>query len=424
YRELGWGGWWFWDPVENASFMPWLVGTALIHSLAVTEVRGIFKSWTVLLAVAAFALSLLGTFLVRSGVLISVHAFAVDPARGIYILTFFALIVGGSLLLYALRAVKFEARQRTPVKILSREGLLLLNNIFLVVAAAAVVLGTLYPIIADAFGWGRISVGPPYFNSVFIPLTAPLVVLVGFAAVMAWKQTRPEVLRKRLWLPLVVAIVAAVVLAVISEGSVGIVALAGCLLGCWAIFSAGADIVRRMRGRRIKLPRSALGMALAHMGIGVFVIGITLVTLFGTENHVRMTPGSTASLAGYTFKFNSIQESKGPNYTAQTGHFTVTRNGKVVATVAPSKRDYDASGQVMTEAGIAPGLFRDLYVSLGRPLDDGAWGVRLYYKPFVRWIWGGGLLVAIGVFLALTDKRYWRRRVGKPAAARLVQVTD
>lgn len=410
YNELGWGGWWFWDPVENASFMPWLVGTALIHSLAVTEIRGIFKSWTVLLAITAFALSLLGTFLVRSGVLISVHAFAVSPTRGIYILSFFGIVVGGSLLLYAIRAPKFEARQRTPVKVLSREGLLLLNNIFLVVAATVVLLGTLYPIIADALGMGRISVGPPYFNSVFLPVTAPLVVLIGLAAVMAWKQTRPAVLRKRLWLPLLVAVIAGPVLAFVSAGSPGVMALAGCILGSWAICASLADLIRRTRGRRIQMPRAALGMALAHTGIGIFVIGVTLVSVFGMQNSARMAPGSTASVAGYTFTFHGTHKETGPNYNAEVGHFTISEDGEQVAALYPAKRHYMAGGQVMTEAGIAPGIFRDLYVSLGRPLEGNAWSVRIYYRPFVRWIWGGGFVVALGGFLALTDKRYWRRR--------------
>lgn len=427
YHELGWGGWWFWDPVENASFMPWLVGTALIHSLAVTEIRGIFKSWTVLLAITAFALSLLGTFLVRSGVLISVHAFAVDPARGIYILTFFGIVVGGSLLLYAFRAGRFEARQRTPVKVLSREGLLLLNNIFLVVAAAAVLLGTLYPIIADALGMGRISVGPPYFNSVFIPLTAPLVVLIGFAAAMAWKKTRPAVLRNKLWLPLVAAVVLGVAVALVSVGVPGVVAVAGCVLGGWAICSALADVLRRMRGRRIKLPRAALGMALAHTGVGIFVIGVTLVTVFGAENIVRMAPGGSAWVSGYEFTFRGVEKRQGPNYTADVGLFTVKQDGEVVATLQPAKRHYQAGGQVMTEAGVQSGVFRDLYVSLGRPLEDDSWSVRMYYRPFVRWIWAGGYLVAIGGFLALTDKRYWRRRtarVGQKQAAAMTRQVE
>src|SRR5699024_5216284 len=365
----------------------------------------------------------LGTFLVRSGVLISVHAFAVDPKRGIYILTFFAIVVGGSLLLYALRAAKFEARQRTPVKALSREGLLLLNNIFLVVAAVAVLLGTLYPIIGDALGIGRISVGPPYFNSVFIPLTAPLVVLIGFAAVMAWKKTRPAVLRERLWLPLIVAIVLGVVLALVSVGIPGLIAIAGCLLGSWAICAALADVVRRMRGRRIKLPRAALGMALAHTGVGVFVIGVTLVSVFGAENIVRLQPGGTATVSGYAFTFHGISQRQGPNYQADVGHFTVSHDGAVVTELYPAKRHYVSGGQVMTEAGIHGNLFRDLYVSLGRPLDGNSWSVRVYYKPFVRWIWGGGFLVALGGLLALSDKRYWRRRAraGQKRAAAMAQ---
>src|SRR5699024_6543844 len=314
------------------------------------------------------------------------------------------------LLLYALRAAKFEARQRTPVKALSREGLLLLNNIFLVVAAVAVLLGTLYPIIGDALGIGRISVGPQYFNSVFIPLTAPLVVLIGFAAVMAWKKTRPAVLRERLWLPLIVAIVLAVALALVSVGIPGLMAIAGCVLGAWAICASLADVVRRMRGRRIKLPRAALGMALAHTGVGVFVIGVTLVSVVASENIVRLQPGDSATVPGSAFACHGISDRQGPNYHAEVGHFAVTRDGHQVAELYPAKRHYVSGGQVMTEAGIHGGIFRDLYASLGRPLEGDAWSVRVYYKPFVRWIWGGGFLVALGGFLALSDKRYWRRR--------------
>ncbi|MES1925223.1 heme lyase CcmF/NrfE family subunit [Salinisphaera sp. T31B1] len=417
YNELGWGGWWFWDPVENASFMPWLVGTALIHSLAVTEKRGIFKSWTVLLAITAFALSLLGTFLVRSGVLISVHAFATDPARGVYILAFFAVVIGGSLLLYAVRAPQFESGGE-PVAALSREGLLLLNNIFLVVAAAGVLLGTLYPILADSLGMGRISVGPPYFNKIFIPLTAPLVVLVGFAAVMAWKRTRLETLRSRLWLPLVAAIVAGVVLPLVTLGTTALAAIAGCVLGSWAILTAIEDVVRRTSGRRTMLPRNVLGMTLAHVGVGVFVIGVSLVSGFGGEHDVRMAPGDQASIAGYDFRFLGTRHEDGPNYVAEIGDFVVSRDGKQFNELYPAKRRYNASGQVMTESGIDVGVFRDLYVSLGEPLAGDAWSVRLYYRPFVRWIWAGGFLAAIGGLLALSDKRYWRRERAAERAAR------
>jgi len=408
YNELGWGGWWFWDPVENASFMPWLVGTALIHSLAVTEKRGIFKSWTVLLAITAFALSLLGTFLVRSGVLISVHAFATDPARGVYILAFFAVVIGGSLLLYAIRAPRFEAGTE-PVAILSREGLLLLNNIFLVVAAAAVLLGTLYPILADALGLGRISVGPPYFNKVFIPLTAPLVALVGGAAVIAWKRTRWQAVQSRLWLPLLLAIGLGVLLPWLALGESGVVAAAGCVLGIWAILGALEDVVRRVRGRRVMLPRNVLGMTLAHVGVGVFVIGVSLVTGFGGERDVRMAPGDRVSFAGYDFVFKGTRHVEGPNFTAETGDFLVFDDGDQIAELEPAKRRYNASGQVMTESGIDVGVFRDLYVSLGESLSGQAWSVRIYHRPFIRWIWAGAFLSAIGGLVALTDKRYRRR---------------
>ncbi|ROO26698.1 heme lyase CcmF/NrfE family subunit [Salinisphaera orenii] len=417
YNELGWGGWWFWDPVENASFMPWLVGTALIHSLAVTEKRGIFKSWTVLLAITAFALSLLGTFLVRSGVLISVHAFATDPTRGVYILAFFAVVVGGSLLLYAIRAPRFDAGTE-PVAALSREGLLLLNNIFLVVAAAGVLLGTLYPILADAMGMGRISVGPPYFNKVFIPLTVPLVVLVGVAAVMAWKRTRAEVLRSRLWAPLLVAIALGVLLPWLALGTNGVVAAAGCVLGGWAIATAFEDVLRRMRGRRVKLPRAVVGMALAHAGVGVFVIGVSLVTAFGAEHDVRLAPGEQASLAGYDFTFKGTRHVEGPNFVSEIGDFIVREDGEQIAELFPEKRRYNASGQTMTESGIDAGIFRDLYVSLGEPLSGEAWSVRIYHRPFVRWIWAGGFLSALGGLIALSDKRYRRReRAAKTVTA-------
>ncbi|MDA3920175.1 MAG: heme lyase CcmF/NrfE family subunit [Salinisphaera sp.] len=409
YNELGWGGWWFWDPVENASFMPWLVGTALIHSLAVTEKRGIFKSWTVLLAITAFSLCLLGTFLVRSGVLISVHAFVTNPTRGIYILSFFGVVVGSSLVLYAVRAPRFEAGTE-PVEVLSREGLLLLNNIFLVVAAAAVLIGTLYPILAAGLGLGRISVGPPYFDKVFVPLTAPLVVLIGAASVMAWKRTRPQTLRSRLWLPLLLAIIVGVLLPWVTLGTWGVAAVAGCVLGSWAIVSALEDVVRRVRGSRLMLPRQIMGQTLAHVGVGVFVIGVSLVSAFGSERDVRMAPGQSVVFAGYNFTFHGVEEQKGPNYTSQTGEFTVAHNGRVISHLHPAKRHYVESDALMTESGIDDGVFRDLYLSLGEPLADKAWSVRIYYRPFVRWIWAGGFLAALGGLLALSDKRYWRRQ--------------
>ncbi|RJS92071.1 heme lyase CcmF/NrfE family subunit [Salinisphaera sp. Q1T1-3] len=409
YNELGWGGWWFWDPVENASFMPWLVGTALIHSLAVTEKRGIFQSWTVLLAITAFALSLLGTFLVRSGVLVSVHAFATDPSRGIYILSFFAIVVGSSLLLYAIRAPRFQSGSE-PVAVLSREGLLLMNNLFLVVAAAAVLIGTLYPIFADALGFGRISVGPPYFNKVFVPLTAPLVLFIGAGAAMAWKRTRRETLKSRLWLPAIAAVVVGVALPALTVGVHVVAAVAGCVLGCWAIATALEELWRRIRGTRIKLPRQILGMALAHIGVGIFVIGVSLVSGYGGERDARMVPGQSVDFGGYSIVFNGIRAEKGPNYTARVGEFDIRRDGETVAHVTPAKRAYDHSGQQMTEAGIDHRLFGDLYVSLGDSLSGKAWSVRIYDRPFVFWIWAGGFLAAFGGLLALSDKRYWRRR--------------
>lgn len=408
YNELGWGGWWFWDPVENASFMPWLVGTALIHSLAVTEKRGIFQSWTVLLAIATFALSLLGTFLVRSGVLVSVHAFASDPDRGVYILMLFAGFVGGALLLYALRAGAL-GQAAEPVAILSREGLLLLNNLFLVVAAASVLVGTLYPILAEALGWGRLSVGAPYFDQVFVPLMAPLIVLVGLASAMAWKQTRLATLTSRLWGAALGAIVAGVSLPAAAVGLQAVPAIAGSVMGCWAIASSAEEWLRRRR-RGSRLSRQVLGMTLAHAGVGILVIGISLVSGFGSERQARMAPGDTLQFAGYEVVFHGTQQHQGPNYTAQVGEFTLYRDGRAVASIRPAKRRYEASGASMTEAGIDKGLFGDLYLSLGDGGSSGAWGVRLYDRPFVRWIWAGGLLAALGGLIALTDKRYWRRR--------------
>ncbi|WP_423820955.1 heme lyase CcmF/NrfE family subunit [Salinisphaera sp. SPP-AMP-43] len=408
YNELGWGGWWFWDPVENASFMPWLVGTALIHSLAVTEKRGIFQSWTVLLAITTFALSLLGTFLVRSGVLVSVHAFASDPARGVYMLALFAIVVGGALVLYALRAGEL-GQPAEPAAILSREGLLLLNNLFLVVAAASVLIGTLYPILADALGLGQLSVGAPYFNQVFVPLMAPLVVLVGLASAVAWKRTRLARLKSRLWGPALAAVVAGGLLPALTVGLGAVPAVAGSMLGCWVIASSVEEWLRRRRTRS-RLSRQVLGMTLAHAGVGVLVIGISLVSGFGSQRQARMAPGDTLQFAGYDIGFRGTQSRRGPNYMAQIGEFAIQRAGRQRTTLRPAKRRYHASGAVMTEAGIDNGLFGDLYVSLGDSGPGGYWSVRFYDRPFVRWIWSGGLLAALGGLIALTDKRYRRPR--------------
>ncbi len=419
YHELGWGGWWFWDPVENASFMPWLVGTALIHSLAVTEKRDALKSWTVLLAITAFALSLLGTFLVRSGVLVSVHAFATDPARGVFILTFFAFVVGGALLLYALRAPRLAGGN--PIELFSREGLLLLNNIFLISAAGAVFLGTLYPLLADALGWGKLSVGPPYFNAVFAPLTLPLVLLVGLVAAVRWKRAQwPELRSKLGWLALIILPIGAA-LPWLAVGANGPGIAAAVALACWVMASAWLEPARwwqRDRGWRANfsaIPRSAKGMALAHCGLGLFVLGVAMTSSFSSEHSVRLAPGESAPLAGFDFRMEGTSEHKGPNYEAIRAEFTVLRDGRELARLAPEKRFYPAQGNTMTEAGVLPRLHRDLYIALGEPLEQGAWSLRLYYRPFVRCIWLGALLMACGGLLALTDRRY---RLGSLLAER------
>ena len=409
YYELGWGGWWFWDPVENASFMPWLVGTALIHSLAATEKRGVFKAWTVLLAVFAFSLSLLGTFLVRSGVLTSVHAFATDPARGLFILIFLAVVVGGSLALYAWRAP--AVKSSGGFNLVSREAGLLLNNALLVVAAATVLLGTLYPLMIDALGLGKISVGPPYFNSVFIPLTAPLAALVGVGSMLRWKKDRLGRLIRPLGLPFALAVLLGLLWPV-SFDSYQWVAVFGGILGLWTIFAVLSGIWQRTRvGQRKRdlahTPRAVFGMSLAHIGLGVFVIGITFTSTYSVEKDLRMAPGDTYTTGGFTFRFDGIDQQRGPNYLSQTGTITVIKSGRLAATLNPEKRTYLVQQMPMTEAAIDAGLTRDLYVALGEPLDDGgSWAVRLYLKPYVRWIWLGALIMAFGGLLSASDRRY------------------
>jgi cytochrome c-type biogenesis protein CcmF len=409
YYELGW---WFWDPVENASFLPWLVGTALIHSLAVTEKRGVFRSWTVLLAISAFSFSLLGTFLVRSGVLTSVHAFATDPKRGIYILGFLIAVIGSSLLLFAWRAPKvglgggFEA--------VSRESMLLVNNVLLAVAAASVLLGTLYPLLLDALGLGKISVGPPYFDAVFAPLMAPAVFLMGIGPLARWREAcLPDLARRLRW-----ALVASALAAGVSIAAGGSLASSfGILLSAWV---AGATVValrERLRHaggswpQRIArspklLPRGEWGMLLAHLGIGVFIFGVTMVKTWDVEKDVRMQTGDTATLGGYSFRFDGAGEYSGPNYLGLRATVQVTRDGAEVTTLYPEKRLYKAQGMPMTEAAIDAGWTRDLYVSLGEAIGDDAFAVRLQVKPFICWIWGGALLMALGGLLALTDRRY------------------
>jgi cytochrome c-type biogenesis protein CcmF len=429
YYELGWGGWWFWDPVENASFMPWLVGTALIHSLAVTEKRGAFRSWTVLLAIIAFSLSLVGTFLVRSGVLTSVHAFATDPARGIFILAFLAIVIGGSLALYAARASAVGAGGGFST--VSRESMLLGNNILLVVAMASVLLGTLYPLMIDALHLGKISVGPPYFNAVFYPLMAPLVFLLGVGPIAAWRQARvPDLWTKLRWAVYVSLATAALVPFAMGQWK-PLVAL-GLLMAAWIAAATFTALLQRLRsapqrGIVDKLRANApawYGMLLAHFGVAVFVAGVTLVKGYEVERDVRLDVGQGIEVRGDTYTFRGVTQQAGPNYDATVGTIDVTRDGRTVTTLTPQKRTFRASGQVMTEASIDWGVHGDRYVSLGEPVTDrgaaGAWGVRIYVKPFVDWIWGGCLLMALGGFCAVADRRYRlavRQRFGAAIAA-------
>jgi cytochrome c-type biogenesis protein CcmF len=408
YHELGWGGWWFWDPVENASFLPWLIGTALIHSLAVSEKRGLLKSWTVLLAILAFALSLLGTFLVRSGILVSVHAFATDPARGVFILGFLCIVLGIAFALYAWRAPRFASD--TEFVLVSREGMLLLNNVFLVIAAAAVLIGTLYPLIADAFGLGKISVGPPYFNAVFLPLAAPLAVLIGFASVVGWKQLRRGEVWRRIRIPLAIAVVAALCLPWLLHRRTELLAVAGGFLAVWTLAMSVEEPLRRLRLRGLagltQMPRGIWGMTLAHAGIGFFVMGVTFVSLYSVERDVRLGPGDSVELMDFSFALERVVPVVGPNYDADRAIVTVSRNERLVAELYPEKRLYRAQGSVMTDASVAHNPLRDLYVALAEPLDDGDWALRVYVKPMMRLVWFGGVLMALGGALAASDRRY------------------
>ena len=406
YYELGWGGWWFWDPVENASFMPWLVGTALMHSLAVTEKRGAFKAWTVLLAIFSFSLSLLGTFLVRSGVLTSVHAFASDPERGVFILMFLMAVVGGSLALYAVRAAQIKSTVR--FELLSRETGLLLNNVLLVVAAASVLLGTLYPLAVDALDLGKISVGPPYFNAVFIPLTAPLAVLVGIGMLARWKRDTFENLWPKLRIAAILSLVLGLAYPVVLTPEFMWQAAFGMVLAFWVTASTIVAIRERLATGRSwrQIPRGFWGMVLGHVGLAVFIVGVTLTSLYSTEKDVRLTPGETYAMGGYEFEFLGVQQTRGPNYTAYRGNLVARKDGEKVADMRPEKRIYLVQTMPMTEAAIDPGLTRDLFVALGEDLGKGAWSLRIYHKPFVRWLWLGGLLMAIGGGLAATDRRY------------------
>ncbi len=405
YYELGWGGWWFWDPVENASFMPWLVGTALMHSLAVTEKRGAFKAWTVLLAIFAFSLSLLGTFLVRSGVLTSVHAFASDPSRGLFILFFLIAVVGGSLALYAVRASKIRSYVRFDL--VSKETALLLNNVILVVTCASILLGTLYPLLMDALGVGKISVGPPYFNAVFIPLTIPLAVLVGVGSLARWKKDSFSNIWPKVRVALVASLVFGVLYPVVVMQQFTWQAALGMTLAFWVFFTTLKSLKEQSRGRGLGgLSLSQWGMTLGHTGIAVFIVGITLTSIYSTEKDLRLEKGETFEMGGYAFTFKGSTHLKGPNYEGDRGEVIITRSGEVIATLYPEKRNY-RSGMPMTEAGIDAGLTRDLFVAMGEPLgSEGAWSVRIYHKPYVRWIWLGALIMALGGIFSATDRRY------------------
>ena len=404
YYELGWGGWWFWDPVENASLMPWLVGTALIHSLMVTEKRGSFKAWTVLLAIAAFSLSLLGTFLVRSGVLTSVHAFASDPKRGVFVLIFLAVVVGASLTLFAWRAPRVALGGR--MELVSRESFLLANSVLLVVATAAVLLGTIYPLIIDALNLGKLSVGPPYFNAVFAPLLVPTVFLMIPGSVARWREAHVRDIARKLRWTFVGAVVLAVLLPFVLGGwSLG--AAFGLFLGCWVALGTAHQVLERV-SKPGRIGASFWGQHIAHFGMAVLVIGVTGVKCYEVERDVRMQIGDVVTIAPYTFRLNSLDEVRGPNYKAVRADVQVLRNDKVIEILQPEKRRYFSSAMPMTEAGIDSGFMRDLYVSLGDPLDDARteWSIRVYYKPFVPWLWGGVLLMVLGGVFAALDRRY------------------
>ena len=406
YYELGWGGWWFWDPVENASFMPWLVGTALIHSQAVTEKRGSFRAWTLLLAIFAFSLSLLGTFLVRSGVLTSVHAFASDPRRGVFILAFLAIVIGGSLLLYALRAPKVSGGE--PFAAVSRETLLLINNLMFACAAAMVLLGTLYPMIGDAFNLGRISVGPPYFALLFTLLMVPLVLLIPFGPFIHWRSGRLTAALRKLLPALAVALIAAV-LAWLLVRPAPLRMLAGVAGALWVGLGITTFAVSRWRsapsGRRYT--PEMLGMICAHFGVALFVAGVLIVESTSIEKDIRLAPNQKVAIGSLEFRFDGVVETRGPNFSARQGTLTVFENGRQIAALHPQKRQYTRASQVQTESAILPSLHRDLYVALGESLgDDGAWAVRIYVKPFVRWIWFGALLMAFGGLVTTLDRRF------------------
>ncbi|RXS43976.1 heme lyase CcmF/NrfE family subunit [Idiomarina sp. 29L] len=416
YYELGWGGWWFWDPVENASFMPWLVGTALLHSLAVTEKRGSFKSWTVLLAIAAFSLSLLGTFLVRSGVLVSVHAFASDPTRGLFILVLLALVIGGSLILYGMRAGQMQSYSR--YELFSREVMLLGNNVLLMAAMAVVFLGTMLPLIHKEIGLGSISVGEPFFNGVYSWLVIPFALMVGLGPLLRWRRQALKPLLKPIALALSLAIVLAYALPKIWADELPAMVVIGLFLAFWVGLATLTEVQQTVKQRKqglygiTRLSGSHWGMVLGHIGFAVTLIGITLVSHYEQERDIALAPGESVEIIGYNVSFDSLDHREGPNYDADSGEFTVTKNGNLVTEVTSEKRFYRVQRTSMTEVGLDASLLRDIYIAMGEPLEDGAWAIRFYVKPFVRWIWLGAIIMAIGGVFAMADKRYRKRKNG------------
>ncbi|GIU27202.1 heme lyase CcmF/NrfE family subunit [Shewanella sp. MBTL60-007] len=409
YYELGWGGWWFWDPVENASFMPWLIGTALLHSVIVTEKRGAFRNWTVLLSIFAFSLSLLGTFIVRSGVLTSVHSFAADPSRGMFILLLLGLAVGGSLTLFAFRASEMRSPARFELK--SKETMLLVCNLLLTVACGTVLLGTLYPLLIDALGMGKISVGPPYFNAVFVPIVLVLFGFMGVGPVIRWKKSKAGEMKRQLIVPAVIAAVVGLAAPFLADGQFNVWVVFGIGMAVWVTlmtFRAAYNIVKTKDGSidLTRLGRSQLGMIIAHLGIAVSVVGATMVSNYSLEKSVRMGPGISHELAGYTFNYVETKNVVGPNYTAQQGQIEVYEGDDYVTLLRPDRRQYNVRTMDMTEAGIDWGLFRDLYVTMGDPISRTEYAVRINYKPYVRWIWFGSIFMMVGGFFAASDKRY------------------
>ncbi|HHD7737826.1 TPA: heme lyase CcmF/NrfE family subunit [Providencia rettgeri] len=408
YYELGWGGWWFWDPVENASFMPWLVGTALIHSLSVTEQRATFKAWSLLLSIFAFSLCLLGTFLVRSGVLVSVHAFASDPSRGLFILAFMVLVIGGSLLVFALRGHK--VRSRVNNALWSRESMLLGNNVILTAAMLVVLLGTLLPLVHKQIGLGTISIGEPFFNTMFIALMVPFALLLGIGPLVRWGRDRPAAIKKLLIIATVLTVILSFALPLLMEDRVEALTVVGLMMACWIAILAFAEMRVRI-SKKIKLTPSYWGMVLAHLGLAVTIVGIAFSQNYSIERDVKMKPGDSISIRAYTFVFNGVREADGPNYQGVIGSISVKEKDKVIGILMPEKRFYSVSRAVMTEAAIDGGFTRDLYAALGEEIAKDTWTMRLYYKPFVRWIWSGGVLMAIGALFCLFDPRYRRRKL-------------